>query len=977
MTQTVLPETTFEFATDAASEVTWTVVRFDARERMSDLYELDLVIATEDVEPQPETLLGASARLVIHRGDQSRPTLGVIRAVEPLGATALRRFVRVEVVPALWTLSQRVDCRIFQGLNVAAIVREVLSNAGVYTGDGELAIDPELDAMPPREYCVQYQETDLDFVRRLLEEEGIPFYFRHDGDRSESLVLSGDAHVHPVAPTADDGRVSVIDEGLSTSAVEALRGFEERYTLRPTGVTVRDFDFSRPRNALSPSSAANVGAREVYEYPARASLTNYDEGSRTYRTENTTRLAKVRHEAHRTRARQGRGDGNVTGFAPGSVFELRDHTEAELERTWLLVEVEHEGEAWSELPEDVSASPRLSARIGERSERTSEHTPTERRRGSVPRYRNRFVTQRASGIDTSVPFRPERTIARPIVEGPQTARVVGPPGEEIHTDPHGRIKVQFHWDRKGQGDDRSSCWIRVAQSASGGAWGFTVLPRVGMEVMVAFLEGDPDRPIVTGCVNNGENGTSYALPEAKTKTVIKTCSSPYTGGYNEIRFEDAAGQEQLYIQAERDHDTLVKNDQTLTVRRDRTKLVVGDEQNRIERNRASQIVMNDQLTVDGDREVSVHGASGYTLAVDADHRATVGRDQTVSVARDQSLTVAGNRQKQVAADESVRVGKNRAAAVAKSDSLTVGQHLATTVAKNLSTSVGRARTVNVAKSDSLSVGGSLSVSSASASHAAVKTLTLSAGLSLTLTVGASSVTLTPDRIVIKSKNVDVFAEKQGVIESELVKINCGEKPAEAKKPEVKKEKLLDRIKTGWKNFLAKLPKPLAAVLDKVATGVVQQATEALKQGKLPKLGDLVRGAVKTAVSTAVGQVFDALKATPAGEVLTKVPGVSEALQRAQERVTSAVMRAAGVMGEAQTKLAEKPAWNKLASENPSVAGEALTRVGAPVAVSRATRRSAGVAGADAALVRATMARAASRGVRAAANEIVKLSGVSR
>jgi type VI secretion system secreted protein VgrG len=220
---------------------------------------------------------------------------------------------------------------------------------------------------------------------------------------------------------------------------------------------------------------------------------------------------------------------------------------------------------------------------------------------------------------------------RPVVEGPQTARVVGPPGEDIHTDEHGRIKVQFHWDRVGHEDERSSCWIRVAQSWAGGQWGFVFIPRVGMEVLVQFLEGDPDRPLVTGCVYNGENAPPYALPANKTRSTLKTLSTPATGGYNELRFEDAAGREQMYIQAERDQDTLVKHDRTLTVGRHSTRDVGGDERITVHQNRVTNIQQHDAFSVEGNQDTEVHGPGGQSISVDASQTLSVGKSLQITV----------------------------------------------------------------------------------------------------------------------------------------------------------------------------------------------------------------------------------------------------------------------------------------------------------------------------------------------------------
>jgi uncharacterized protein involved in type VI secretion and phage assembly len=732
--------------------------------------------------------------------------------------------------------------------------------------------------------------------------------------------------------------------------------------LQPTSVTVRDFDFSRPRTSLSPSHPPRPGARALYEFPARASVTSYDEGSRTYQTENTARLAKIRHEAYQTRAHVGRGRGNVTGFLPGLTFDLDGHELPEANRAYLITEVEHTGLAWTELPEDVSASERVLDALHEAGVDLGGGGS---RRGRVERYSNRFSTHRMGAIETSVPYRPERTIARPIVEGPQTAWVVGPAGEEIHTDPHGRIKVQFHWDRLGQSDDRSSCWIRVAQSSSGPGWGFTVLPRIGMEVVVSFLEGDPDRPMVTGCVNNGENGTSYPLPEMKTKSVIKTWSSPRNGGYNEVRFEDKAGEEQMYVQAERDHDTLVKHDQTVTVNRHRTKLIQGDEHNTIEQNRFTHVVQDNVRHVDGNQEVEVHGGYGYTLRIDANHDTTIGENQ--------SLAVTGNRQKKVLGDESVTVAKNRTMTIKKRESLTVAKDRSVTVKGAASASVGKGRSVQVAQNDSLGVGGDLGVTSTNASLAAAVKASYSAGEQLVIAVGKSSITLEKERILIQSSRIEMFGEKRVIIEGGLVKVNCGEKPEPVKDTRSPLEKLLDRIKGGWQNFLAKLPKPLAGLLNKVAGPVLQGTLDALKSGKLPKLGDMVRGALQNAVGSMVGAAFQGLGGMIPG--LGSIPGVGEVLGRAQERVMGSLMKGADAMGMMQQGLAENAKWQKLVRTHPSVAQEAMRKVGWPVVSEALVRRPLGVVpGVGENVVFDTAARVTSQSVSAMARQMIGMGG---
>ncbi len=614
----VLPEVELGFHADGASG--WSVIHASVREALSECYEASLVLAAPLSTGAPESLVGKRAVYTVARSGHERPLKGVVRRVEDLGATASHRYVRAVMVPALWTLSQRVDSRIFQDLPVVAIVREVLRVAGVYQGDGELVTPAGLSNLAPREYCVQYRETDLDFVLRLLQEEGIPFHFRHTGEGGEALVLVDDTPMWPAAPLTTLGdAVDVLDEGMHLATTETLRWFEAGAELRPTSMTIRDYDFTRPRATIdmTPSFPNGGGLRPIYDYPSRKTLYEYDDETHAYPMHDGSRQARVRHEAQQVPGRTGAGAGNVTGFEPGRTFTLRGHMRPELDVKHLITRVEHRAQAFTAVPEELRNAEHLLRSLRDAGMRLDDETVSQR-------YQNRFVC-----IPATVPFRAARVTPRPLVHGSQTARVTGPAGEEIHTDFHGRVKVQFHWDRLGHEDERSSCWIRVSQNWSGPGWGFVFIPRIGMEVVVTFLEGDPDKPLITGCVYNGENNTPYPLPREKTKSTIKTNSSPTTGGYNELRFEDAAGEEQVYMQAERNHDVLVKNDQTITVLRNRTKTVEGHERNSITFDRVTRVQGNEAKEVQGNQDVEVHGVSGHSMHVDHNYLLTA--DDTLSL----------------------------------------------------------------------------------------------------------------------------------------------------------------------------------------------------------------------------------------------------------------------------------------------------------------------------------------------------------
>jgi len=597
------------YSLHVADEPADAVVHLHLREELSQLYECALVVALEPGAPFPARWLGAPAQLAIHHGAMTRRVLGVVRRVEDLGATAVRQYVRLVVVPSLWLLSQRQDSRVFQNLAVPDIVRAVLRDAGLYDGD-RLAVSEALRDLAPREYCVQHRERDLDFVLRILQEEGVALAFEHERDDGETLALVDGTERWLHVATADGAEgVALLDEGTATADAESVHKLDAQGSLRPTGVALRDHDFSRPRAVLDLSPSAGGAGRSLYDYPARLSLQPWDDGGHVYRGHDGARQARIRLEAEQRDALTALGTGIVTGFMPGSAFQLHGHARAELDRRWLLVAVEHVGHAWGDVAEDLSPRGPFASIVRSVGVEVPGLT-----RDPLPfdRYANRFRCMPAER-----PFRPARETSRPIVHGAQTATVVGPAGEEIHVDHHGRIKVQFHWDRIGRMDERSSCWVRVSQPWAGAGWGAVVIPRIGMEVVVTFLEGDPDRPLVTGCVYNGQNGVPYPLPDEKTKSTFKTNTSPTNGGYNELRFEDRRGAEEVYLQAERDWNTLVKHDQTLTVQRHRVKRVEGRERNVVVKDRVSTVQQNDSLTVEGNHEAHVQGALGSSVRVDA------------------------------------------------------------------------------------------------------------------------------------------------------------------------------------------------------------------------------------------------------------------------------------------------------------------------------------------------------------------------
>jgi len=574
---------TFETAEDAGL---WRVVELRASEGLSELYSCTLELANEDVAAGSDELLGISCTVSIARGVMARRICGIVHRIEHLGARGGHALVRVHVVPALWSLSQKRDAYIFQEMTVPEILEEVLGE-GLKPFDRACRLALQREYLP-REYCVQYHETDLDFVLRLMEEEGIGFYFDHSGE-NEELVLFDDSSQCAACETALGMPVTLRrSEGMTTSD-ETLRAFEFVQQMRSTNVVVRDFDWTQPQvDVTNKAGEADQHGheREVYEYPTPL-VGPYDGGSKRYKHDRAHQ-AQLHREALEVLRRHGSGKGDVLGFTAGYSFELTGYSRPDLDQKYLLTRVEHLGHAPDELLNDAQEQPE----------------PGKHRE----RYSNNFEC-----IPFTVPYRPERKKIRARMNGLQTGTVVGPSGQEIHTDEHGRIKVQFHWDREGQRDEHSSCFLRVVQSWAGAGFGTFFLPRIGMEVLIDFLEGDPDRPIVVGCVYNGQNPPPYPPPDNKTRSTLRTQSSPGGDGYNELRFEDAAGEEEVFFHAQKDFNETVENNHSTTVHANQTNTVNGNQTQSVGGDQTEHVTGHASVTVDKNHTVHVKGSQNVTI----------------------------------------------------------------------------------------------------------------------------------------------------------------------------------------------------------------------------------------------------------------------------------------------------------------------------------------------------------------------------
>jgi type VI secretion system secreted protein VgrG len=570
--------------------------------------------------------------------------------------------------PLLWFLGHTSNCRIFQNKTVPDLVMEIFEAHGV-PAKKELG----RARYPSWEYVVQYNETDFNFVSRLMEREGISYYFHHE-EGKHTLMLIDSLTVHDKVAGYETIPFSISGGFLSNSGLgEHIDDLTLAMEVEPGAYTAKEFDFEKPRAPLlSTTSAPNPHPHanaELFEYPGHY----IDNGERDDYTKRRLGEQQLDYE-------QVHGAGDAAGITPGFRFALTDHPGATYNREYLV----------------VGASYTLTS-----------HLHVNGSPDGGPDYVCSF-----SGIDNKRAYHVPVTTPRPIIPGPQTATVVGAKGEEIWTDKYGRVKVQFHWDRKGARDEKSSCWVRVSQVWAGAKWGAIHIPRVGQEVIVDFLEGDPDRPIITGRVYNADNMPPYELPGNQTQSGIKSRSTKEgsPANFNELRFEDKKGAEEIYLQAEKDLTILVENDEDREVGHDRTKHVKHDETVNVDNDRTETVGKNESITigekrtesVGKDESVTIGGAR--TLSVAKDDATTVSGKQSVDVTKDQSVSISGARRLSVTKDETIDVDGQRAITVGKDETVDIGKKLTITVADEITIKTGDA-SISMKKNGDITIKG--------------------------------------------------------------------------------------------------------------------------------------------------------------------------------------------------------------------------------------------------------------------------------
>jgi type VI secretion system secreted protein VgrG len=575
------------FECDVDLEVDWQVAGFRYSEAFNEPFELVVELYTTSLWAEPAQLLGANATVTIERGVLARDIAGIVERIADGAIQQGRLVTQLTIVPALRALGMRKTSRIFQDMTIVEILQAVLDEG---LGPYERSVDSGYlsGSYDAQEYTVQYQETDLQFVHRLMEEYGISYRFKTEDGKD--VMLLGDSEGAWVDLVSLGNEAAVLPVNLrdgGSGGREDVRKFQRVSKLRSTVQRTMVFDWMAPTSLIQtegsekadvviPNGAELAPEREDYDHGEPSTTYGYRTGGLVMAA--LDKQVALRRALHQRDAVTCRGTSSATQLAPGCKFELLDHPQPDLAAEYLVTEVVHSYGSFA------GGEPGTDA------------------------YTNQFEC-----IPSAVEWRPQRRHPRPRIASVQTATVVGPAGEEIYTDEHGRIKVQFHWDRDGTFDENSSCFVRVVQPWAGNGWGFVWLPRINMEVIVTFVDGDVDRPVVTGCLYNGANATPYPLPDDKTKSTIKSNSSPGGGGFNELRFEDAAGSEEIFVHAQKDYNEVVLNNHTTKVDVDQTNTVGGNQTQSVSGNQTESVGGEQTMSVEKNRTVTITGSQSVTI----------------------------------------------------------------------------------------------------------------------------------------------------------------------------------------------------------------------------------------------------------------------------------------------------------------------------------------------------------------------------
>jgi len=709
--------------------------RLHAREEVSRLFEYQLDLLSPKSNINLDDVLGKSFTVKLELPNSKfRHFNGYVTRFAQGGTHGRYNTYHATLRPWLWFLTRTADCKIFQEQTIPDIIKAVFGDHSAADFKNDLTGNYH-----KWNYCVQYRETDFNFLSRLMEQEGIYYYFTH-ADGRHTLVLADSYSKQSPFPGYEQVHY-VSSDKLKQPEQDHVSEWRFTREIQPVVYAIEDYDFERPSVDLATKQKVtrkhDHADCEVYDYPGEY-LQKAD----------GDHYVQARLDELQSQFELAHGTCNARGLSVGRTFKLVGQPRDDQNREYMVLSANYQLEF-------------------------SEYEAMEAGGAS---YSCSF-----SVLSTKQPYRPQRLTPKPIVQGPQTAVVVGPDGDEIYTDKYGRVKVQFHWDRYGKKDENSSCWVRVSHPWAGKNWGFVAIPRIGQEVIVDFLEGDPDEPIITGRMYNAEQMPPYALPANMTQTGILSRSSKGGSGANanEFRFEDKKGSEQVYLHAEKNQDISVENDEThsvghdrsktidndetTTVKHDRTETVNNNETIKIGVNRTENVGSNETITVGSNRSVTVGATETKKVALQRTHLVganetigiigaqevgiggmqaiAVGAFQTTNVGAYQSNNIVGNQSTTVGAAQSTKVGAARSIDVTGAQTVKVGQNASMTVGADESRSVTGGRTSSIGKDDALKV---------------TKNLVIDAGESVTIKTGDASITMNKNgTITIKGKDITI------------------------------------------------------------------------------------------------------------------------------------------------------------------------------------------------------------------------------
>ena len=685
---------------------------FTGVESISQLFHFDLDLLSESDSIKFSDVVGKNVTLRIFDGEGAeRQWSGVVSRFSQGAQGSRFTNYHAQMVPWLWFLSRTADCRIFQNKKVPDIIKKIFGDLGFK--DFELRLYGDFVS---RDYCVQYRETDLNFVSRLMEEEGICYYFQHK-DKKHVLILANDPAAHGPCPNQNTARYE--PGGGSIPFEDTVTQWQYQEEFRTGAWTQTDYNFETPSTSLAVTVKGN-NPYEIYEFPGE-----YDaraEGEK---------LARVRLQEHTVPTSVCHGVSGCRYFNSGFQFTLKDHYRGDLNQSYLLTSVQHSATEGGDYEVGSGVDEEFS-------------------------YRNSFEC-----IPFSIPFRPTRVTPTPFVQGCQTAVVVGPSGEEIYTDKYGRVKVQFHWDREGKKNENSSCWIRVSHPWAGQGWGAVAIPRIGQEVIVDFLEGDPDRPMIVGRVYNAERMPPFALPGKAMISGVKSNSTKGGGGNNEISLDDTKGNELINIHAQYDQQKKIEHDERVDVGRDRTEHVGRDEKITIDHDRTEEVKHDEKITIDNIQDLTVK--VNRIIDVGKDHTEAIHGSMSLSVDRTKSETVLINSAETIGGAKELSVGGLYQVSVGGAHNSTVGGAKTEEIGAFRGEAVGGKKTVAIGGDHSMAIGGKDGLTVAKD-----RSVTIAGKLDETVqkayTLKAKAITLqAEDEIVISVGKAKIAMKKDGSV----------------------------------------------------------------------------------------------------------------------------------------------------------------------------------------------------------------------